>query len=52
MNTFAMGTFLAGPTVIGFLAKATSLPIAFSVVGAIALFWCWKASRASGLGVD
>ena len=52
MNTFAMGTFLAGPTVIGFLAKATSLPIAFSVVGAIALFWCWKASRASGLGLD
>jgi len=52
MNTFAMGTFLAGPTVIGFLAKSTSLPFAFGVVGTFALFWCWKAGRAAGLGVD
>ncbi|MBU6340247.1 MAG: MFS transporter [Bacteroidetes bacterium] len=49
MNTFAMATFLAGPTAIGFLAKATTLPIAFTVVGSIALFWSWKAGNAQGL---
>jgi len=28
------------------------LPFAFGVVGTFALFWCWKAGRAAGLGVD
>jgi MFS family permease len=50
MNTFAMGTFLAGPTLIGFLSRATSLPTAFMLIAGVALFWCWKAGRARGLG--
>lgn len=49
MNTFAMTGFLAGPACIGFIARATSLPIAFMLVAGVALFWCWKAGRAKGL---
>jgi len=49
MNTFAMTGFLAGPAFIGFIARATSLQIAFTLVAGTALFWCWKAGRAKGL---
>jgi MFS family permease len=50
MNTFAMTTFLAGPTVIGFIAAWISLPGAFLLVATVALFWVWKAGRARALG--
>jgi MFS family permease len=43
MNTFAMAGFLAGPTVIGFLAKTLGLPAAFLIVAATALFLAWQA---------
>ena len=49
MNTFAMAGFLAGPTVIGFIAKSYGLPIAFTLVALTALFWSWKAGSAKGL---
>jgi MFS family permease len=49
MNTFSMLTFLAGPTIIGFISRATSLRVALAVVAAGALFWVWKAGRAKGL---
>jgi fucose permease len=49
MNTFAMFGFLSGPTLIGFLAKAFSLPFAFGAVAVAALFWSWRASRGFGL---
>lgn len=42
MNTFAMAGFLAGPTVIGFLAKSFGLQVAFLIVAGTALFWAWK----------
>jgi MFS family permease len=45
MNTFAMFGFLSGPTLIGFLSKAFSLPIAFGTVAAVGLFWTWRAGR-------
>ena len=45
MNTFAMVGFFGGPVLIGFLAKLWSLPIAFSVVGVLALAWAWKAKQ-------
>ncbi|MBC7777187.1 MAG: MFS transporter [Phycisphaerae bacterium] len=43
MNTFAMVGFFGGPVLIGFLAKMWSLPAAFAVVGAAALWWAWQA---------
>lgn len=43
MNTFAMIGFLGGPALIGFVAKAYSLPTAFSLVLVAALFWVWRA---------
>lgn len=49
MNTFAMTGFLAGPTMIGLIAKASSLPVAFLLVAGMALFWSWKAGSARGL---
>ncbi|MFN0216308.1 MAG: MFS transporter [Saprospiraceae bacterium] len=45
MNTFAMVGFFGGPVLIGFLAKIWSLPIAFSVIGAAALWWAWQAKE-------
>jgi predicted MFS family arabinose efflux permease len=45
MNTFAMVGFFGGPVLIGFLAKLLSLPIAFAVVGALALWWAWQAKE-------
>lgn len=43
MNTFAMAAFLGGPALIGFLAKALSLPSAFGLVALLACVWIWKA---------
>ncbi|MBN8677367.1 MAG: MFS transporter [Chitinophagales bacterium] len=45
MNTFAMVGFFGGPVLIGFIAKAWSLPLAFSLVGFAALWWAWNAIR-------
>jgi MFS family permease len=45
MNTFAMVGFLSGPALIGFLARSTSLPTAFTVVAGICLFWVYRSSR-------
>ncbi len=50
MNTFAMIGFLGGPAVIGFVAKAFSLPVAFAMVACAALFWAWRAGRMVGEG--
>jgi Na+/melibiose symporter-like transporter len=49
LNTFAMAGFLAGPTLIGFIANHLGLPIAFTLVAFVALFWSWKAGHAKGL---
>lgn len=49
MNTFAMIGFLGGPAIIGFIAKAFSLPTAFAFVLIVAIFWAWKAGNARGL---
>lgn len=45
MNTFAMAGFLGGPALIGFIAKASSLPTAFGVVAVLTGVWIWKAGR-------
>lgn len=45
MNTFAMLGFLGGPALIGFIAKAAGLPLAFGVVACVVLIWCALAGR-------
>jgi MFS family permease len=45
MNTFSIGGFLAGPVVIGFISKATSLPIAISVIAVLALLWSFLSGK-------
>lgn len=49
MNTFAMVGFLGGPAVIGFIAKFWSLPVAFAMVAAAAIFWVWKAWQTTAI---
>jgi MFS family permease len=49
MNSFAMVGFLSGPALIGFLARSTSLPVAFSVVAGICLIWVLRATRFNSL---
>ena len=39
LNSFAMAAFLGGPVLIGFIAKAFDLRIAFMVVAASAMIW-------------
>lgn len=46
MNTFAMGGFLLGPVVIGFISDLTSLPVAFGFVAVLGMLWFWKAKDA------
>ncbi len=48
MNTFAMMAFLGGPALIGFVAKAFSLPTAFGLVAVLILVWIWKAGEVRG----
>lgn len=43
MNTFAMIGFLGGPAIIGFIAKAFSLPFALGVVVVAGGIWIWRA---------
>lgn len=45
MNTYAMGGFLLGPAVIGFISSLTSLPMAFGVVVGLGFFWLYQASK-------
>jgi predicted MFS family arabinose efflux permease len=45
MNTFAMMGFFGGPVLIGFVAKAWSLPMAFAMVGFAAIWWSWNAVK-------
>lgn len=45
MNTFAMISFMGGPALIGFLAKAFSLPAAFGVVALFSGLWIWKSGK-------
>jgi MFS family permease len=46
MNTFAMGGFMIGPVLIGFISEATSLLVAFGLVAVLALSWTWMSVRA------
>jgi hypothetical protein len=41
LNTFAMGGFMVGPVLIGFISEATSLSIALGVVTFLALIWMY-----------
>lgn len=41
MNTFAMGGFLFGPVLIGFISEATNLPTALGVIAGMGVLWAW-----------
>lgn len=45
MNTYAMGGFLVGPVIIGFISDLTSLPTAFSVVAGLGAIWFYHAKN-------
>lgn len=45
MNTYAMGGFLLGPVVIGFISKMASLPVAFGCVAGLGLWWYLLSSK-------
>jgi MFS family permease len=45
MNTFAMGGFLFGPVLIGFISKATTLSIAFGFIASLGLVWVIQSKR-------
>lgn len=45
MNTFAMGGFMAGPVLIGFVSQATSLSWAFSIVILLSLVSAYLSSK-------
>ena len=45
MNTFAMGGFLFGPVIIGFISKALSLPMAFGLLAILGIVWMVNARR-------
>ena len=45
MNTFAMGGFLFGPVLIGFISKATTLSIAFAFIAALCIVWVIQSKR-------
>ena len=47
MNTFAMGGFLFGPVLIGFISNAYSLQIAFGVIALLGLVWIIESKRVS-----
>ena len=46
MNTYAMGGFLMGPAIIGFISDQTSLKTAFGFVACLTLIWMYKSHRA------
>jgi len=45
MNTFAMGGFLFGPVIIGFISQASSLRVGFGLVAVLSLFWLWQGRK-------
>jgi Na+/melibiose symporter-like transporter len=45
MNTFAMGGFLFGPVLIGFISKATTLSIAFGFIASLGIVWVIQSRR-------
>jgi fucose permease len=45
MNTFAMGGFLFGPVLIGFISELTSLQISFSCIAGLGLVWFFYAKK-------
>jgi MFS family permease len=45
MNTFAMGGFMAGPVLIGFISEASSLSLAFGFVMLLALTWAYLSAN-------
>jgi MFS family permease len=45
MNTFAMGGFLFGPVLIGFISKATTLSIAFGFIATLGIVWVIQSKR-------
>jgi len=45
LNTFAMGGFLFGPVIIGFISKSFSLPIAFGLVAFLGIAWVFNSRR-------
>lgn len=47
MNTYAMGGFLIGPVIIGFISDLSSLPTAFGVVVCLGIFWFFRAKDVS-----
>jgi MFS family permease len=47
MNTYAMGGFLLGPVVIGFISDLTDLPTAFGVVVILGVLWFFKSKSVS-----
>ncbi len=46
MNTYAMGGFLMGPAIIGFISDQTSLKTAFGFVAVLTLIWMYKSHKA------
>ncbi len=46
MNTYAMGGFLMGPAIIGFISDQTSLKSAFAFVAVLTVLWMYKSHRA------
>jgi MFS family permease len=45
MNTYAMGGFLFGPVIIGFISEAISLPFALSVLMVLSILWWWLSGK-------
>lgn len=45
MNTFAMGGFLFGPVLIGFISESLSLPIAFGIISILAAVWVYTSKK-------
>lgn len=45
MNTFAMGGFLFGPVLVGFISKASSLSISFGFVASLCIIWFFYARK-------
>lgn len=45
MNTYAMGGFLFGPVIIGFISDAVSLSFALSVLMLLSVIWWWLSGK-------
>lgn len=45
MNTFAMGSFMVGPVIIGFISEGVNLSFALGVVALLCLVWTFLGAR-------